>query len=100
MRLTSPCSGPPQTAPAELKCLGFTTHAAFNLDQPPIPPTGELSVSKHVSIKVLRTLCGRRSGRVELSEGPAIIDGDSVSITLKPPGGHRIYDLAASALFD
>lgn len=47
----------------------------------------------------LCTLCGRRSGRVELSEGPAIIDGDSVSITLKSPGGYRIYDLSASALF-
>lgn len=73
-------------------------------------------MSKYVSIKDLNgfnfthnfsgadwerlcTLCGRRSGRVELSEGPAIIDGDSVFITLKSPGGHRIYDLSASALF-
>lgn len=73
-------------------------------------------MSKYVSVKDLNgfnfmhifsdadwatlcTLCGRSSGRVDLSEGPANIDGDSVFITLKSPGGSRIYDLSASALF-
>lgn len=47
----------------------------------------------------LCTLCGRHSGTVELSEGPASIDGNTVFITLKSLGGSRIYDLAADDLF-
>lgn len=47
----------------------------------------------------LCTLCGRRSGQVELSEGPATIDDDMVFITINSPGGSRIYDLSASELF-
>lgn len=44
-------------------------------------------------------LCGQQSGEVELSEGLATLHGDTVFITLKSPGGCRIYDLSAADLF-
>lgn len=47
----------------------------------------------------LCTLCGRRNGKVDLLEDPATIDGDTVFLTLKSPGGSRIYDMSASDLF-
>ncbi len=43
----------------------------------------------------LCTLCGRRSGSVQLSEGSASIDCDTVFITIDG----RIYDISASDLF-
>lgn len=43
----------------------------------------------------LTTLCGRRNGSVQLSDGSASIDGSTVFITLD--GRH--YDLSASDLF-
>lgn len=48
----------------------------------------------------LCTLCGCRTGSVELSEGPASIDGRTVFISLNSPGGRRLYELPAASLFD
>jgi hypothetical protein len=69
-------------------------------------------VSKYVSVKdsngysfshnfstsdwnAICTLCGQSSGRVQLSEGSASTDGDTVFISLDG----RIYDISASDLF-
>jgi hypothetical protein len=47
----------------------------------------------------LVTLKGKSSGKVALSEGPATTDGKVVFVTLKAPGGVRIYTLGAKTLF-
>jgi hypothetical protein len=47
----------------------------------------------------LCTLAGRRSGRVDLSEGFARIDDGTVFITLPSPGGQRTYDVSEDDLF-
>lgn len=48
----------------------------------------------------LSSLQGRRSGRVELSEGVATTDGETVMVTLRNGTGSRHHDLPASALFN
>lgn len=47
----------------------------------------------------LQTLNGSTGGSVSLSDGSATTDGNTVSITLKSPGGSRTYCISVRKIF-
>jgi hypothetical protein len=49
--------------------------------------------------KLIKTLAEKKSGSVDLSNGKASRDGNTVSISQPSPGGHRTYEVSASSIF-
>ena len=49
--------------------------------------------------KKISGLKTKASGKVEFSEGVATVEGDNIFITMKSPGGKRVYDFSKAVLF-